>query len=79
MKKDNVTFEEILEKLDAAVRRLESGELPLSEALTAYEEAVRLVRLGTETLEEAEQRVRILTEHADGSVTEAPFAVSDET
>lgn len=77
--KEDMTFEEILERLDTTVRRLESGALPLSEALSAYEEAVRLVRLGTEELEETEQKVRILTEQADGSVSSLPFTVSDET
>ncbi len=77
--KNEITFENAMEKLDGIVRRLESGSLPLSEALSAYEEAVGLVRFCNGQLEEAEQKVRILTEGAGGTVTDAPFAVSDET
>lgn len=79
MKDETMTFESAMEKLDGIVRRLEGGSLPLSEALAAYEEAVGLVRFCNERLEDAEQKVRILTEGEGGTVTDAPFAVSDET
>ena len=52
------------------------GDLP--EPLTA-EEAVKLVKFCTEKLDEAEQKVRILTESADGSITDLPFDTSNET
>lgn len=79
MKDETMTFENAMEKLDGIVRRLEGGSLPLSEALAAYEEAVGLVRFCNERLEDAEQKVRILTEGEGGTVTGAPFAVPDET
>lgn len=79
MKNETITFESAMEKLDGIVRRLESGSLPLSEALAAYEEAVGLIRFCNGKLEDAEQKVRILTEGEDGTVTDAPFTVSDET
>ncbi len=53
-------FEDALAKLEERVRRLESGELPLDDALTLYEEGVELARTCHEQLEEAEQRVAAL-------------------
>ncbi|HBJ18875.1 MAG TPA: exodeoxyribonuclease VII small subunit [Clostridiales bacterium] len=79
MKNETMTFESAMEKLDGTVRRLESGSLPLSEALAAYEEAIGLVRFCNGQLEDAEQKVRILTEGEGGTVTDAPFAAPDET
>ena len=46
--------------LPEIVSRLESGELPLEEALNEFERGVQLARTGQQTLQQAEQRVRIL-------------------
>ena len=69
----NLSFEDAILKLEGAVSRLESGTLTLDESLSEFEEAVKLVKLCSEKLESAKQRVRILTEGADGTVTDAPF------
>ena len=76
MKKD-IKFEEAIEKLDLEVKRLESGNMSLDEALTSFEEAIKLVKICNERLEGAERRVRILTESDDGSVTDVEFDGSD--
>ena len=67
------TFEEALSQLEALVARLEAGELPLEEALRAFEEGVRLTRLCAERLEDAERRVRLLTRTPEGTEREVPF------
>lgn len=54
------SFEQILARLHQVVERLESGELPLEESLTAFEEGVRLSRLGASRLDAAERRVEEL-------------------
>lgn len=69
----NISFEEAMNSLEEAVRRLESGNLTLDASLEAFEEAVKLVKLCNGKLEAAEQRVKILIEGADGSITDAPF------
>lgn len=68
-----INFEEAILSLEEIVRKLESGELTLDESISEFEEAVKLVKLCNEKLEKAEQKVRILTEGADGTVTDAPF------
>jgi exodeoxyribonuclease VII small subunit len=72
MKKD-IKFEEAMSSLEDIVKKLEANSLSLDESLSAFEEAVKLVKLCNSKLENAENKVRILTEEADGSVTDKPF------
>ena len=76
--KKNLSFEEAILALEAATEKLESGELTLDESLKEFEEAIKLVKVCTAKLEDAKQRVRILTEAEDGTITDAPFTVSDD-
>ena len=56
-----MTFEEAITELEKIVRALEGGNVPLEESLTQYEEAMKLVKLCSEKLTTAEQRIKILT------------------
>ena len=56
----SVSFESALQELETIVRRLETGELPLEEALNEFEKGVKLAKSGQQTLQKAEQRVQIL-------------------
>ncbi|MBD2801232.1 exodeoxyribonuclease VII small subunit [Xenorhabdus sp. M] len=56
-------FETSLKELEDIVIRLESGELPLEDALNEFERGVQLARQGQKTLQQAEQRVQILLNH----------------
>lgn len=72
-----IKFEEAMTKLEEAVRLLESGDLTLDESIVKYEDALKYVRICNEMLEKAEQKVKILTESADGSISDRPF-IQDE-
>jgi exodeoxyribonuclease VII small subunit len=52
------TFAEQLERLEAIVRRLESQELDLDEALKLFEEGVQRLRAMRERLSSAEAKVK---------------------
>lgn len=69
---DTPTFEQALTELEQRVRRLESGEVSLEEALRLFEEGVELARTCHEQLEAAEQRVSALVHGAHG-VEERPL------
>lgn len=71
--KNNVTFEEAMLSLDNAVARLESGALSLDESLATFEEAVKLIKVCNERINSAEQKVKMLIQNADGSITDVPF------
>lgn len=55
-----LSFEGALARLEAIVDDLERGELPLEEALAAFEEGIGLSRRCAETLEAAERRIEML-------------------
>jgi exodeoxyribonuclease VII small subunit len=71
--KNETSFETALAELESSVKKIESGELSLDESIVVFEESVRLIGICNKKIEEAEGRVRILTEQNDGSVTDAPF------
>ena len=78
--KKNISFEEAMTALEETVSRLECGSVSLEESLKEFEEAIRLVKLCGQKLEAAKQKVKILVENEDGSITDKPFDVnSDET
>lgn len=62
-------FETALEELEALVERMEGGSLSLDESLAAFERGIHLTRQCQQALNEAEQRVQILIEKDDGSLT----------
>ncbi len=75
---NEINFEQALLKLEDEVKKLEGGNKTLDESIAAFEEAVKLVKICNEKLEKAERRVRILTEGADGIITDMPFDGEDE-
>lgn len=60
-------FETAMRNLEELVERLEQGELPLEESLTAFERGVMLTRSCQTALKEAEQKVEILMKKAGES------------
>jgi len=54
------TFEAALAELEAIVARMESGELPLEEALAGYKRGAQLLQFCQSALKDAQQQVQIL-------------------
>jgi exodeoxyribonuclease VII small subunit len=55
------------------VRKLESANLPLDEAMKLFEEGMELSRDCQQQLEQAEARVEILLKKAGGELVAQPF------
>ena len=55
-------FEKSLEQLEALVDDMERGELSLEQSLAAYERGVGLYRRCQQALEQAELRVKLLSD-----------------
>ena len=72
-------FEKSLARLEEVVKRLESTDLSLDEAMKLFEEGVKLSRDCQKQLEEAEGRVEILLKKADGKIAAEPFEPEDES
>lgn len=65
-------FEGSLKRLETLVSDMEKGDLPIEDALKAFEEGIGLTRECQTILQEAEQKVVMLTEKS-GEIIEQPF------
>lgn len=72
------SFEAALDRLEALVQELESGELSLEDSLSRFEEGQTLLRICTARLDAAELRVKQILQTADGALTETPLESSDD-
>jgi exodeoxyribonuclease VII small subunit len=57
-KKERLSFEEALSKLEIIISKLEDPAVSLEESINLYEEGMKLTKLCSETLEEAELKIR---------------------
>ena len=71
------TFEEVLQKLERAVEKLDEGSLSLEEALSTFEDGVRWSRECHQFLEKAEERVGIILKNENGDYETKPFETED--
>ena len=71
------SFEQSLKQLEQIVREMESGELPLEQAIRKFEEGIELSKFCAQKLEETERKITLLMQ-AGGTVVEKPFAPAGE-
>jgi exodeoxyribonuclease VII small subunit len=69
-------FEEALGRLEDIVKKMEAGDMTLEESLKAFEEGIKLARLCSRRLDEAERRVEILLKQEEEPVVK-PFQVEE--
>ncbi len=62
MKKDNLTYEEAMKKLQQLTEELEKGELTLEETVKLYDEATKLSGYCTGLLNNAKLRISEMAE-----------------
>ena len=70
-------FEQALAELEGLVERLESGDLPLDEALQTFERGVALTRHCQGALKAAQQKVEILLKRSGDAGVE-PFSIAED-
>ena len=70
-----LSFEDALNELEQIVRRLETGNAKLDEAITAYERGALLKRHCETKLREAQSRVERIVVGADGTLSAEPQAL----
>ena len=61
-KKKPFDFEEKIQRLETLVESMEAGDLSLDESLKAFETGIKLTRECQQALQEAEQKVEILSQ-----------------
>lgn len=68
---NKLKFEEAIKQLGDIVKSLENGDVALDDAITLYEQGMKLSKYCAELLETAEQKVRFLQEQAGQSGNES--------
>ncbi len=69
---NEITFEQALARLEQIVKSLEGGNVPLEDLIKLFDEGTTLVKLCTERLDKAEEKVKLL-QMKDGVLTEEEF------
>ncbi|MCL2759314.1 MAG: exodeoxyribonuclease VII small subunit [Treponema sp.] len=65
-------FEERLERLEKLGERIRKTDIPLDEALAAFEEGIRLARTLEKDLEKIENRIEVLMNSTEAPADESP-------
>ncbi len=74
-KEKEMTFEENLNKLETIVKDLESGNVPLDDAINKFTEAMNIAKTCDEKLKNAEENVNKIL-NRDGTLSD--FKIEDE-
>ncbi len=69
-----LTFEKAMKRLEEIVEDLENSDLDIDRSLKIFEEGVKLSRLCTKKLEEAEKKVELLVKGEKGEFTAELFS-----
>ncbi|WP_058303724.1 exodeoxyribonuclease VII small subunit [Gorillibacterium timonense] len=72
-----LTFEEAMERLEGIVTRLESGDVPLEQAIEWFQEGMKLSQLCGQKLEQVERKIEMLVAE-NGSLVKRPFPVEGD-
>lgn len=72
-----MSYEESFKELQSVVEKMEAGELPLKDSLALFERGQALSARCGELLEEAQLRLRQLTENDSGELVEADLDLGD--
>lgn len=67
--KKELSFEESLDSLEAIVKKLETGEVPLDDAIGEFTKAMKLAKSCDEKLKKAEETITKLV-NKDGEVVD---------
>ncbi len=75
----SMTFEQAFQELEATVKRLESGDLPLEQAIALFERGQALAARCAGLLDQAEVRLRQLVPDESGGYVETDFPADEES
>ena len=76
-KKEDIKFEKAMKRLEHIVEELEKGELDIDKSLEIFEEGIKMSRVCSKKLNEAEQRIEKLTPNDKGELVAELFPIED--
>ena len=73
-----IKFEKAIQRLEKIVDDLEKGELDIDKSLEIFEEGIKMSRVCSKKLNEAEAKIEKLTKNQEGELATELFPVEDE-
>ena len=73
-----IKFEKAMQRLEQIVEDLEKGELDIDKSLEIFEEGIKMSRVCSKKLNEAEAKIEKLTQSQKGELASELFPVEDE-
>ena len=73
-----IKFEKAIQRLEKIVDDLETGELDIDKSLDIFEEGIKMSRLCSKKLSEAEAKIEKLTRDQKGELVTELFPVEEE-
>ena len=71
-----VSIEQAMERLETLVREMESGQLPLEQLISSYEEGVKLASQCQEKLDAAAKKIQVITKNSSGRTVLEDFPLA---
>ena len=75
---EKMSYEQALARLEQIIRAMENDKIPLAESLALYEEGVGIVRRLSAELDDAERKIKILQQNAQGEIVAVDFITDEE-
>jgi exodeoxyribonuclease VII small subunit len=75
--RNEISFEQAMEQLEEIVNKLESGDVPLEQAIEMFQEGMRLSHLCGQKLDQVERKIEMLIE-VEGGFDKKPFEIEDK-
>ena len=73
-----IKFEKAMDRLEKIVEELEKGELDIDKSLGIFEEGIKMSRVCSKKLNEAEQKIEKLTRNNKGELVTDMFPTGEE-
>lgn len=77
-KKEEIKFEKAMKRLESIVDELEKGEMDIDKSLEAFEEGIKMSRLCSKKLSEAERKIEQLTKNEKGELITGLFPEDED-
>ena len=74
----DIKFEKAIQRLEKIVDDLEKGELDIDKSLEIFEEGIKMSRVCSKKLNEAESKIEKLTRDQKGELVSELFPVEDK-
>lgn len=77
-KKNELSVEQALDRMETLVREMEDGRLPIEDVISRFEEGSELVKACQKKLSLAEERIKLILRNAEGPAGMKDFGEVEE-